>query len=143
VTHLVLAPTGGENTSKHEEALKKGIPILSEKSLEAMAGVSIPASATPSKAKKEPKAKATPKKGKKRAAEDDDEDDENDEEDEAPTASAAATPAKAASGAGKPLEGKVFVLSGTASRPRKEFEQWITSLGGVVASTVSGKVRTL
>jgi NAD-dependent DNA ligase len=39
------------------------------------------------------------------------------------------------------LAGKVFCLTGTNSVPRKDFEAWIVANGGVVAGSLTGKVR--
>lgn len=47
------------------------------------------------------------------------------------------------SAAGLPFAGKKFVLTGTLSRPRGEFEERIRALGGEVAGSVSGKTDFL
>jgi DNA ligase (NAD+) len=50
---------------------------------------------------------------------------------------------KAGQGAGRPLEGKTFVITGTLSRPREEIKERLAALGAKVTGSVSGKTDYL
>jgi DNA ligase (NAD+) len=46
-------------------------------------------------------------------------------------------------GAGRPLDGKTFVITGTLSRPREEIKAQLLALGAKVTGSVSGKTDYL